>query len=188
MPIPIESFQEGDALLVVDVQIDFCPGGALAVEEGDRVVPILNQWIAAAFVKDIPVVASRDWHPSQHPSFEDHGGQWPPHCIHDTHGARFHPDLNIRDNVVVLTKGVRFDQDQNSMFDHTGLAAWLKKKGIRRLWVGGLAQDVCVLATVLDARKEGFEVFVIDAATRPVDAQRGREAMETMQQAGAQIV
>jgi len=188
MAIPIESYQEGDALLVVDVQKDFCPGGALAVDEGDRVVPVLNEWIETAFLKDIPVYASRDWHPIQHTSFQNQGGQWPPHCIQDTDGARFHPDLKITDNTIVVTKGVRFDQDQNSVFDQTGLAVWMKKVGIRRLWVGGLAQDVCVLASVLDARKEGFEVAVIDAATRPVDTQQGREALEAMQQAGARIL
>jgi nicotinamidase/pyrazinamidase len=188
MPIPTESYQEGDVLLVIDVQKDFCPGGALPVEEGDRVVPVLNQWIEVAFSKEIPVVVSRDWHPIQHVSFEGQGGQWPPHCIQDTDGARFHPDLMIRDNTVVVTKGVRFDQDQNSAFDQTGLAVWMKKTGIRRLWVGGLAQDVCVHASVMDARKEGFEVFVIDAATRPVDARQGREALEAMRRAGARIV
>lgn len=187
MPIPIESYQEGDALLVIDLQKDFCPGGALAVDQGDQVVAVLNPWIETAFLKDIPVYASRDWHPIQHISFKDQGGPWPPHCVQDTDGARFHPDLIIRDNTVVVTKGVRFDQDQNSVFDQTGLAVWMKKTGIRRLWVGGLAQEVCVLASVLDARKEGFEVVVLDAATRPVDAQQGREALLTMQHAGAQI-
>jgi nicotinamidase/pyrazinamidase len=178
---------EGDGLLVIDVQIDFCPGGRLAIEEGDRIVPVLNEWIKAAVARGIPVYASRDWHPRRHPSFTDEGGQWPPHCIEDSPGAAFHPDLQLPETAVLITKGVRFDQDQNSVFDETGFAVQLRRDGISRLWVGGLAMDVCVLASVLDARQEGFAVKVIRDATRPVTMEGGREALQKMQAAGAEI-
>ncbi len=181
------SFTHGDALIVVDVQNDFCPGGALAVENGDAVVPVLNRWIADAEKNNLPVYASRDWHPLEHISFKENGGVWPPHCVQDTDGARFHPDLELPDRAVIVTKGVRFDQDQNSVFDQTGLAMHLQKKGIKRLWMGGLAEDVCVLASVLYARKEDFDVMVIKDATRPVEASGGEKARQKMQEAGANI-
>jgi len=188
MQDPNDVLQEGDGLLLVDVQNDFCPGGALPIEEGDEIVPVLNRWIETARAKGIPIYASRDWHPVQHMSFEGHGGKWPPHCIQDSEGAMFHPELRLPDNVVKITKGVRFDQDQNSAFDQTGLAEQLRRDGAKRLWVGGLALDVCVLATVLDARKLGFEVQVILEATRPVTPEGGQEAIRTMREAGATIV
>ncbi|WP_133717388.1 nicotinamidase [Methylocaldum gracile] len=180
-------FAPGDALIVVDVQNDFCPAGALPIEDGDAVVPVLNRWIEAATKANVPVYASRDWHPVGHVSFQESGGPWPPHCIQDSEGARFHPELRLPDSAIVVTKGVRFDQDQNSAFDQTGLAQHLRKAGIRRLWVGGLAEDVCVQATVLDARTEGFEVMVIRDATRPVTPQGGEKARREMQDAGAGI-
>ncbi|MFZ0243508.1 MAG: nicotinamidase [Desulfobacterales bacterium] len=185
---PYEIIAQQDAVLVIDVQKDFCPGGALAIEYGDAVVPLLNRWIDAAFVKGVPVYLSRDWHPLNHLSFKNAGGLWPPHCIQDTDGARFHPDLKRPENAVVVTKGVRFDIDQYSVFDRTGLGDRLRQDGVRRLWVGGLAQDVCVLHSVLDALKEGFAVRVIKAATRPVSAEDGRRALDKMKAAGAVII
>jgi len=188
MQDPNDMLEEGDGLVLVDVQNDFCPGGALPIEKGDEVVPVLNQWIEAAQAKGIPIYASRDWHPLQHVSFEVQGGTWPPHCIQDTDGAAFHPELRLPKNAVKITKGVRFDQDQNSAFDQTGLAEQLKRNNVKRLWVGGLALDVCVLATVLDARRLGFEVHVILEATRPVTPEGGEEAIRRMREAGATIV
>ena len=188
MGIPIDSLQKGDGLLLVDVQNDFCPGGALPIEQGDQIVPILNRWIEAAQERGLPIYASRDWHPLQHMSFQEQGGTWPPHCIQDTDGAKFHPGLNLPDNAVKITKGVRFDQDQNSAFDQTGLAEQLRHNGVTRLWVGGLAQDVCVLMSVLDARKLGFEVNVILEAMRPVTPEGGEDAIREMKEVGAKIV
>ncbi len=184
----INLLQAGDGLLLVDVQKDFCPGGALAVAGGHEILPVLNQWIAAAEEKEVPVYASRDWHPKRHTSFQEQGGQWPPHCIQDTPGADFHPDLRLPGEVVKITKGVRFDQDQNSVFDQTGFAEFLKTEGVGRLWVAGLAQDVCVLATVLDARKAGIDTQVILAGTRPVDPEGGKRAVAEMTAAGARMV
>ena len=181
--------EKGDALLVVDVQKDFCPGGPLAIEDGDAVVPVLNQWIDAALVRGAPVYLSRDWHPVNHPSFRDQGGDWPPHCIQDTDGAMFHADLRRpKNDAVVVTKGVRFDLDQYSAFDRTGLEYRLKQDGVEKLWVGGLALDVCVQHSVLDALKEGFQVGVVEAATRPVRFEDGLKAVAKMKKAGAAVI
>lgn len=184
----VPKFETGDLLLVVDVQKDFCPGGALPIEGGDAVVPVINFWMRAAQEDGVPVYLSRDWHPKHHISFEENGGQWPPHCIQDTDGARFHHGLEVPHDAEIVTKGTRFDQDQNSVFDQTGLVDWLHRLKIRRIFVGGLAQDVCVLATVLDGCEAGFEMHLIKSATRPVTPDGGREAMEKMRQAGARIL
>ncbi len=188
MPTKNIEFQKGDALLLVDVQIDFCPGGALPIAEGDAVVPVLNKWIASASEAQVPIYASRDWHPDYHISFAQSGGPWPPHCLQDSPGAGFHPDLQLPKNVLVVTKGTRFDQDQNSAFDQTGLAFWLKRQGFKRLFIGGLALDVCVLATVVDSLKEGFAVNLLVDGTRAVTREGGKLALEKMQQAGAGII
>lgn len=180
-------FRPGDALLVVDVQNDFCPGGALPIPDGDRVVPVLNEWIAAASEQGIPVYASRDWHPIRHPSFVSEGGSWPPHCIQDTTGAAFHPELELPSDVVKVVKGTRFDQDQYSAFDQTGLHARLQRDGVRRLWVGGLAQDVCVCASVLDARGLGYEVILISGGSLPVTREGGTKALRQMRDAGVEL-
>ena len=182
------AFQPGDALLIIDVQNDFCPGGALPIAEGDQVVPVLNAWIDAASQAGIPVYLSRDWHPKHHPSFTEEGGLWPVHCLQDTPGAAFHAGLHIPPEAVIVTKGTRFDQDQNSAFDQTGLAVHLRKAGILRLIVGGLAEDVCVLATVLDARTEGFAVSVIVAGTRPVTPAGSAAARQKMLAIGVELL
>lgn len=180
--------QPGDALLVVDVQNDFCPGGALPIDNGDQVVAVLNRWIDAALAAAVPVYLSRDWHPLAHISFAERGGPWPPHCLQDSEGARFHPQLRIPDTAVKVTKGVRFDQDQNSAFDQTGLGARLADDGVRRLFVGGLAEDVCVSATVIDGCRAGFEVWLIAAATRATTPENGERARAEMRAAGAGVI
>lgn len=179
--------QAGDALVIVDVQNDFCPGGALPIAEGDRVVPVLNEWIEIARAAGAPIYASRDWHPQGHISFKESGGPWPPHCVQDTEGAAFRSDLNLPEDTIKVTKGTRFDRDQNSVFDGTGVEHHLRKRGIRHLYVGGLAQDVCVLATVLDARALGFEVTVIPGATRAVTPEGHAAAAKQMREAGANL-
>jgi nicotinamidase/pyrazinamidase len=175
----------GDALLVVDVQNDFCPGGALPIPDGDRVVPVLNEWLAAAAAVGVRVYASRDWHPRGHPSFAGEGGEWPEHCLQDSQGAAFHPDLKLPAEALVVTKGTRFDQDQYSAFDQTGLHDRLAKDGVSRLWAGGLAQDVCVCATVLDARRLGYQVRLIPRGSLPVTPEGGASALRRMREAGA---
>ncbi len=182
-----DAFRPGDALVIVDVQNDFCPDGALPIEQGNEIVPVLNRWIAAAVARHVPIYVSRDWHPAGHISFKEQGGPWPPHCIQDSQGARFAPGLRLPESVTKITKGVRFDQDQNSIFDATGLACELRLRGIRRLWVGGLAEDVCVLASVLDARRNDFEVVLIQNATRPVTVEGGEKARQQMHKLGVRI-
>ncbi len=183
----IEELQRGDALMVVDVQRDFCPGGALPVPEGDAVVPLLNRWIAAAEAANVPIFVSRDWHPAGHPSFRERGGAWPAHCVQDTPGAQFHPGLHLPARARLVSKGVRFDRDQYSAFDETGVIAELRRLEVQRLWVGGLAQEVCVRATVLDALREGIAVNVIAEATRPISPRGSNGAFEEMRAAGAAI-
>jgi len=184
----VPQFESGDLLLVIDVQKDFCPGGALPIARGDEVVPVINEWMRAAGNAGVPVYLSRDWHPEHHLSFAESGGPWPVHCLQDSEGAGFHPTLEVPHDGVIVTKGTRFDQDQNSAFDQTGLADWLHRQRVRRIFVGGLAEDVCVLATVLDGCQAGFEMVLIAAATRPVTAEGGRKAREQMQKAGARII
>jgi nicotinamidase/pyrazinamidase len=181
------SFQPGDALIIVDVQPDFCPGGALPIARGDDVVPVLNRAIAAAAQAKVPVYASRDWHPRGHVSFAERGGPWPPHCVQDTPGAAFHPDLRLPADARIVTKGTRFDKDQYSAFDDTGLASELRHDSVRRVWIGGLAEDVCVKATALDARRAGFEVHLLEDATRPVTPEGGTQALAEMRAAGVQV-
>lgn len=187
MTDPTKALQQGDALIVVDVQRDFCPGGALPIENGDCVVPVLNAWLAAAEARGVPIFASRDWHPPEHISFETRGGPWPPHCVQDTEGAAFHPELRLPSSTIPVTKGTRFDQDQNSAFAQTGLAQELLTRAVERLWIGGLAEDVCVRATVLDARAAGFGVHLINDATRPVSRAGGAAARAQMEAAGADV-
>lgn len=184
-----ERLAQGDALLIVDVQNDFCPGGALEVPGGDAVVPVLNHWIDAAREARIPIYASRDWHPEGHISFVERGGPWPPHCIQNTQGAAFHPDLQVPEEAAIISKGTDPDRDQYSAFDDTGLAKRMRDQGVHRVWTGGLAQDVCVRASVLDGVNEGFDVHLIAPATRPVDVNPGdgERALDDMREAGAVI-
>jgi nicotinamidase/pyrazinamidase len=177
----------GDALLIVDVQTDFCPGGALEVPDGHAVVPVLNRWAEAAQAAGAPVYASRDWHPRNHPSFAPEGGPWPPHCVQDTQGAAFHPDLSLPAGTLVVSKGTRFDQDQYSAFDQTGLAAELQRRGVKRLLIGGLAEDVCVRASALDARRHGFEAVVLREAPRAITEDGRTQTERELTEAGVEL-
>jgi len=169
-----------DALIIVDVQNDFCPGGALAVADGDAVVPILNR-LAAHFGT---VVATQDWHPATHSSFTAQGGAWPPHCIADTPGAEFHPDLDLAAIDLVVRKAMLTEQDAYSCFDGTNLAAQLRARGVQRVFVGGLALDYCVDATARDAQAAGFATAVISDATRAVFPDQGPAKEDAWRAAG----
>ena len=184
---PEDALQPGDALIVVDVQRDFCPGGSLPIENGDAVVPVLNRWIDRARRLGVPVFASRDWHPKEHMSFKPQGGEWPVHCVQGTPGADFHPDLVLPPEVEIVTKGDHDDRDQYSAFDTTGLAEKLRKRGVTRVFVGGLAEDVCVRATALDAIGAGLKTYLIASATKPVTAAGGKAAVKEMREAGVVI-
>ena len=177
------------ALIVVDVQNDFCPGGALAVAHGDEVVQPLNGLIDEFLKNDEPVYESRDWHPAQTKHFAAYGGTWPVHCVQNTRGAEFHPELRQDPRIKVVSKGLG-DTDCYSAFDETDLASSLRGQGVEEVWVGGLATDYCVKSTVLDALKNGFEVKAIENAMRAVDVNPGdgEKAIEEMRTAGAKIV
>jgi len=181
-----------DALVIVDVQNDFCPGGSLAVADGDAVVPVCNEYLRRAREAGMPIFASRDWHPANTRHFTTNGGPWPPHCIQGTSGAAFHPDLRIPAEAMVVSKGTGVEDDGYSMIDAQApdgrpLVEVLRDGGISRIHVGGLATDYCVRATVLDALKAGLEVAVLTDACRAVNLQPddGRKALDEMAAAGA---
>jgi len=180
----------GTALIVVDVQRDFCAGGALAVSDGDDVVPVLAKWIERFRSRDLSVVYTRDWHPAHHSSFCEQGGPWPAHCVVGEPGAQFHPDLPVPEGAWIVSKATGAEGDAYSGFDGTDLETELRARRISHLYVGGLATDYCVKATVLDALRAGFETRVILAAVRAVNVQPGdgTKAIEAMRAAGADFV
>lgn len=172
------------ALIVVDVQNDFCPGGALPVSEGDKVVPVLNRYIRKFIDAGLPVCLTRDWHPVDHLSFKSQGGIWPMHCVQGTEGARFHPELSVPSTAVVVSKGTDPAKEAYSGFQGTDLVPRLRYHQARRLFIGGLATDYCVKSTVMDAIREGFEaVFLYDASmgvdVKPEDSERAIQEMLT---------
>jgi nicotinamidase/pyrazinamidase len=176
------------ALLVVDVQNDFCPGGTLAVAGGDEVVPPLNRLIEEFLERGEPVFKSRDWHPPDTKHFEAYGGTWPVHCVQNTKGAEFHPDLIDDPRIRVVSKGLGHT-DCYSAFDETDLNEQLQQLGIDEVWVGGLATDYCVKSTVLDALKNGFRVKALTKAMRAVEVKQGdaEKAIAEMKAAGAEL-
>jgi nicotinamidase/pyrazinamidase len=178
------------ALIVVDVQNDFCPGGSLAVADGTAVVPPLNKLMKEFLDRGEPVFKTRDWHPARTKHFEVYGGTWPVHCVQDTPGAEFHPDLIDDPRIAIVSKGIDESADGYSGFDGTNLAQILREQGVEEVWVGGLATDYCVKHTVLDALREGFTVKALAGAMRPVNVNPGdgKEAIEEMRNAGAEIV
>lgn len=185
----MQQLKPGDALLIVDVQNDLFPGGAIAVPEAGGVLPVLNRWMEGARVTAQPIFASRDWHPPDHCSFESQGGSMAVHCVRQTWGAQFHDDLHLEPTVTVISKGEERDVDQQSAFDRTELADLLGREGIRRIFVGGLALDGCVRATVLDGLKAGFAVHLIERAScaaspSPATSER---IIKDLRQAGAMI-
>lgn len=171
MRIKINSF---DALIVVDVQNDFMPGGALPVPEGDKVVELLNRYIDLFEKNKNPVFFTRDWHPENHISFKGFGGIWPVHCVQDTEGAKFHPDLKIPlDNKFIISKGTSRDFDAYSGFQGTILDSLLKERGIKRVFIGGVATDYCVKNTALGALDLGYQTFILADAIKGVDVNPG---------------
>jgi nicotinamidase/pyrazinamidase len=177
------------ALIVVDVQNDFCPGGTLAVPHGDEVVEPLNRVIDEFLERGEPVYKSRDWHPPTTKHFAAYGGVWPVHCVQNTKGAEFHPALRDDPRITVISKGLG-DTNCYSAFDETDLLDQLKQQNVEEVVVGGLATDYCVKSTVLDALKNGFKVKALENAMRAVDVQPGdgERAIGEMREAGAQTV
>lgn len=164
---------KGDALLIVDLQNDFLPGGALAVPRGDLVIQPINALIELYHGRGSPIYASRDWHPDEHCSFTAQGGPWPPHCVAATEGALFSEALQLPEEAIVISKALTAAEDAYSAFNGTGLARSMRADGITRLAVCGLATDYCVLNTVLDGIEAGFEVLLVPEATRAVEVKPG---------------
>ena len=186
---PVE-FTREDALLVIDMQVDFLPGGALGVPRGDEVLAPVNRLLRLFDELGLAVFASRDWHPENHCSFVARSGPWPPHCVAGTPGAAFSSQLALPAGAVVVSKADTADQDAYSAFNGTDLAAQLRARGVRRVVVCGLATDYCVLNTVIDAREQGFEVLIVPDAMRAVDVAQGdgERAIARMTGLGARAV
>jgi nicotinamidase/pyrazinamidase len=180
----------GDALVVVDVQNDFLPGGSLAVPAGDEVVPVINRYIALFQSRGLPVYTTRDWHPEKHCSFEEQGGIWPVHCVARTTGSQFPSNLHLPDSATVISKAVGRAADAYSGFEGTDLNKRLQAAGVHRLFIGGLATDYCVLNTVKDALKNDFSALLLLDAIRAVNVEPedGTKAVDEMIRLGASTV
>lgn len=183
------------ALLIVDVQNDFCPGGALAVPQGDKVVAVINKYIKSFYKEKLPIFASRDWHPVRTKHFKDFGGVWPAHCLQNTRGAAFHPQLKLPKETILLYKGMDPEKDSYSVFqaeDTSGMGflKLLHLLGVTELYIGGLATDYCVKSSVLDALKNGFKVKLLTDAIKGVDIKPGdsEKAIKEMVKKGVKKV
>jgi len=175
-----------DALIIVDMQNDFMPGGALPVPEADKIVDTVNAYIDHFVTRGALVVATRDWHPPNHISFAERGGPWPPHCVQNTWGAQFHPNLRLPESAIIVSKAFLPDKEAYSGFDGTDLEFILRSRGIRRVFIAGVATDYCVRATALDAVRLGFETFLLVDAVKGVDIPKGsiEKALNEMLDAG----
>ena len=180
----------GDALIVVDMQNDFLSGGSLAVTGGNAIMPVLNHYITCFQAHQLPVYATRDWHPPDHCSFQSQGGMWPPHCIAESSGAAFHPDLKLPINTTVISKATSREKDAYSAFTDTPLNELLQSSGTHRLFIGGLATEYCVLNTVKDALRYHYTTFVLVDAVCAINQQPedGRRALEEMLRLGAGLI
>jgi nicotinamidase/pyrazinamidase len=183
----IVPLREGDALIIVDVQNDFLAGGALAVAHGNAVIPVINDYLEAFRASGLPIFATRDWHPANHCSFQTQGGPWPIHCVQNTPGAQFAPDLRLPPDITIISTASTTEQEAYSGFQDTDLHPRLRALGVQRLFIGGLATDYCVLATVRDGLSLGYKVFLLLDAIRPVNVHPddGQKAQEEMLRSGA---
>jgi len=176
----------GDALLVADVQNDFLPGGSLAVPGGDEIVPVLNRYIGFFHARGLPILATRDWHPPNHCSFLLQGGPWPPHCIAETAGAAFSPVLELPSDTSIVSKATAQEKEAYSGFEGTELNTLLRSSGTRRLFIGGLTAEYCVLSTVKDALRYHYATFVLKDAIRAIHPNSNLgQALEEMKRLGA---
>jgi nicotinamidase/pyrazinamidase len=181
--------RRGDALVIVEVQNDFLPGGCLGVPGGDAVIPVLNRYISTFRERCLPIFATRDWHPVNHCSFQMRGGMWPPHCIAGTHGAEFPAALDVPGEATIISKATTADEEAYSAFEGTDFCARLRDLGVRRLFVGGIATEYCVLSTAHDASRLGFRVMLLEDAVRAVDVTPGDgvRAIDEMRRLGAKL-
>lgn len=188
----------GDALIVVDVQNDFLPGGSLGVPRGDEILTPLNDALNEASLRDVPIVATRDWHPPRHCSFREQGGPWPVHCVAGSFGAAFAIDLRLTPATLTVSKGIRPDRDAYSGFDGTDLDQRLRSLGVERVVIGGLATELCVASTARDAVRLGYGAAILMDAIRAIDLHPGdgaravdamvKEGVRPIAQSGATVV
>lgn len=176
-------------LLLADLQVDFCPGGALGVPGGDEIIQTVNDYVRFFHSRRLPIIATRDWHPSNHCSFKEQGGPWPVHCVQTSRGAQFHPDLIVPPGTAIVSKATDPKKEAYSAFEGTTLEERLRDMNAETLFVSGLATDYCVKQTVLDACRLGFRVLVLEDAVRGIDATPGdcERAIREMRTAGAII-
>lgn len=177
---------DADALVIVDVQNDFMPDGSLPVPESNHIIPVINRYIDIFTELGLPVFATRDWHPLKHCSFVQQGGPWPEHCVQDTRGAEFANGLVLPSDVTVISKGFSMEEDAYSGFQNTELDDRLTALTVERLFICGLALDVCVLNTVMDALHNSYQVYLLEDATRAVNVSPGDgvKAVEQIKSAG----
>ncbi|GAB6136150.1 nicotinamidase [Thermococcus prieurii] len=175
-----------EALIVVDMQRDFMPGGALPVPEGDKIIPKVNEYIRKFGEKGALIVATRDWHPENHISFKEQGGPWPKHCVQGTEGAEF--VVELPEDAVIISKATEPDKEAYSGFEGTNLAEILREKGVKRVYVCGVATEYCVRATALDAVKHGFEVYLLSDAVKGINLKDEKKALEELEKAGVKIL
>ncbi len=174
-------------LILVDLQNDFCPGGALPVTEGDAIIPLINRYIGLFQSEGLAVIATRDWHPPNHCSFKEQGGMWPVHCVQGSRGAQFRADLHIPNGSLIISGATNPQKEAYSSFQGTSLNDHLEDMGAETLYVVGLATDYCVKETVLDGRKLGYRVIVLEDAVRGVNLHPddSQKALQDMVAAGA---
>lgn len=181
---------DNDALIIVDVQKDFLEQGSLPVPDSNRIIPVLNAYIEKFDSLGLPIFVTRDWHPLKHCSFLEQGGTWPEHCVQYTEGAAFAPDLYLPKDAAVISKGTTIEEDAYSGFQGTDLEQRLQVLHTERVFIGGLALDVCVFNTVMDAVINGFQAFVLEDASQAVNIRPddGEKAVADMQNAGARFI
>lgn len=180
----------GDALIIVDVQNDFLPGGSLGVTDADQIIAPLNAYACKFAGIHLPVFATRDWHPHKHCSFKEQGGLWPPHCVANTDGAEFSKDLKLPADTRIVSKAIYPDNDVYSGFGSTNLHGKLTEMEIKRVFIGGLATEYCIKATVQDALNHGYETYYLRDAIRAVNVKPrdGETAEEKMIMSGAKVI
>ena len=175
-----------EALIVVDMQRDFMPGGALPVPGGDEIIPIVNECVKKFRERGALIVATRDWHPPDHISFRERGGPWPRHCVQNTPGAEF--VVELPEDAIIISKATEPEKEAYSGFEGTNLAEVLREKGVKRVYVCGVATEYCVKATALDAVKHGFETYLLTDAVKGINPEDERKALEELQRAGVKLI
>ena len=180
--------EKNDALIVVDVQRDFIDGGALEVRGSIKIIPMINRYVEFFTSCGAKIIASRDWHPPNHSSFKPYGGPWPVHCVRDTEGAEFHPNLRLPNDAIIISKATKPEQEAYSAFQGTDLKERLKKFGIRRVFICGVATEYCVKSTALDAVSLGFETFLLLDAIKGLGEESSQKAIREMIERGVRVI